>query len=118
MLKIFFIIFFLAELIIAFAVVLKLYQFDKCVNNLNKLVLLNQNKIDSWLEDFGILLRTFTKNLLEIKLVLIRKRDEYMLNFLKTSFIYSALFLLKGKYKKSVLTFQLVKEIYEGITEA
>lgn len=118
MLKIFFITFFLAELIIAFAIIIKIYQFDKVINSLNSVIMKNQYKIHDVLEDFRIFLQDCIKSLLEIKLILIKKRDEYMLNLMKTSLIYLSLFVLKGKYKKSVLAFQMAKEIYEGIAEA
>ncbi len=37
---------------------------------------------------------------------------------LKTSLIYVSIFLLKGKYKKTVMAYQLLSEIYSGILEA
>jgi len=49
---------------------------------------------------------------------IVQKREEYLINILKTSLMYGSIFMLKGKYKKSVFAFQLVKEIYEGFKEA
>ncbi|MFA7658180.1 MAG: hypothetical protein WCY19_01970 [Candidatus Gastranaerophilaceae bacterium] len=116
--KIFFVTFFIAELIIVMAIILKICQFDKCVNNWNKLVLRNQAKISVGLVDFRLLLEEFTKNLFEISQVILKKRREYTFKFLKTSVIYGSLFFLKGKYKKSLLAYQMVKEVYEGIKES
>jgi len=118
MIKIFFVTFFIAELIIALAVIMRILQFDRCVNNLNSLVLTNRNKIRSGFIDFRLSIEEFEKALEEIKNYLAKKREEYLVNILKTSLMYGSIFMLKGKYKKSVFAFQLVKEIYEGIKEA
>lgn len=114
MIKIFFVTFFTAELIIAISVILKIYQFDKAVNNWNSLILANQNKIKVTFMDFRFLLEEFNNSFNKFKEFIKQKRQEYLFNSLKTSIIYGSIFLLKGKYKKSILAYQVIKEIYEG----
>ena len=118
MIKIFFVTFFIAELIIALTVIIKICQLDRCVNTFNALVLANQSTIRTAFIDFHLLIEDFNNGLAELKNFIVKKREEYLINTLKTSLIYGSIFLLKGKYKKSVFAFQLVKEIYEGILEA
>lgn len=118
MIKIFFVTFFIAELIIALSVIMKIWQFDRCVNGLSDMVLSNQNKIRSGFIDLRLTIEEFEKALVEIQNYIAKKREEYLLGILKTSLMYSCIFMLKGKYKKSVFAFQLVKEIYEGFKEA
>ena len=118
MIKIFFVTFFTAELIIAMAVILRIYKLDKAVNNWNNLILANQNKIKAGFMDFRFLLEEFNNSFIQFKEFIRQKRQEYLLKSLKTSIIYGSIFLLKGKYKKSVLAYQVIKEIYEGFLEA
>ena len=118
MIKIFFATFFIAELIIALAIILKIYKFNKCVNNWNNIVLANQNKIRVGLCDLRQLMEDFSNGVLWLKGLIRRKKQEYIIKILKNSLIYGGFFLLKGKYKKRILAYQLVKEIYEGIKEA
>lgn len=117
-LKLFFIVFFVAELIIAITLMLKIRQFNKCVNNWNNLILKNKNKIGGYFEDVRTLIEYFSVNLIKVRELIKRKREEYLIKVAKTALIYSSIFLLKGKYKKSVLAYQFVKEVYEGIKEA
>ena len=118
MLKIFFATFFIAELIIALTAILKIYQFDRCVNTCNDFILANRNKIQPLFIDFRLLIEDFQNGIAELKKYIKQKREEYSLQILKTSLIYGCIFLLRGKYKKSIFAFQLIKEIYEGIKEA
>ena len=118
MIKIFFITFFIAELIIAFAVILKLYKLDRCVVALNEAVLHYQPKIRFGLIELREIIITFRKNINLCIGLIKRKRQEYVFTALKTSLIYLSIFLLKGKYKKTVFAYQLLSEIYEGIKEA
>lgn len=114
MIKIFFITFFTAELIIAMAVILRIYQLDKAVNNWNNLILANQNKIKIGFMDLRFLIEEFNNSFVRFKEFIKQKRQEYLLKSLKTGIIYGSIFLLKGKYKKSILAYQVIKEIYEG----
>jgi len=118
MIKIFFATFFIAELIIALAIILKIHTFNKCVNNWNNAVLANQDKIRVGLCDFRQLMEDFSGGILWIKGLIRRKREEYIIRVLKNTLIYGGFFLLKGKYKKRILAYQLIKEIYEGLQEA
>lgn len=117
MVKIFFTTFFMAEIIIAASVIIKIYQFDRCVNNWNNLVLTNKEQIGKGFVDVCLSLEDFSNNIGKIKEVIQQKRNEYLANFLKTTAIYCGIFMLRGKYKKAVIAYQLVKEIYEGISE-
>lgn len=118
MLKIFFATFFIAELIIATAVISKIYKLDKCVNNWNNIILANQDNIRIGLVDIRLWLEEFSQKILELKDFIKRKREEYFIKTLKTSLIYSSFFLLRGKYQKTILAYQVIKEIYEGFIEA
>ena len=117
MIKIFFATFFIAELIIAVAVIIKIRQLDKCVNSLNALVSQNKYKIGEGIRDFKWMLAEFVQGFNQLKSLLKRKREEYFLRVLKTSLIYACIFMLKGKYKKSVMAYQFVSEIYSGFSE-
>jgi len=118
MLKIFFITFFIAELIIAIAVILKIHSFDKCVNKLNNLVVGNQNKIRIGFLDIRLLLEDFSNTIVKVKALIADKRREYLAKVIETTLIYTSFFFLKGKYKKAILACQIAKEIFEGIQEA
>lgn len=118
MFKIFFITFFISELIITLTVILKLYELNKCVNSCNDLVLFYRDKIRTCFGDIRLIIEDFNKNFTNVKQIIKKKREEYFYRVLKTSLIYLSILLLKGKYKKTVLAYQAIKEIYEGITEA
>ena len=117
MIKIFFATFFIAELIIAIAVIVKIRQLDKCVNSLNVLVLENKHKIRDGLKDFKWFIVDCVNNFNKLKSYFQRKKEEYLLSALKTSLIYSSILLLKGKYKKTVLAYQFLSEVYSGFKE-
>ncbi|MDD3436460.1 MAG: hypothetical protein PHC64_04830 [Candidatus Gastranaerophilales bacterium] len=118
MIKIFFATFFLAELVIASAVILNIYRFNRQVNNWNRIVLASQNNLKTGLADFRLSLVRFNKDFLIIKQFIEQKRQEYLLRILKTGIVYSCIIFLKGRYKKSLLAYQLIREVYEGIKEA
>ena len=118
MIKIFFATFFIAELIIAIAVILKICQFNKCVNACNNRVLANQQKIKDCFTELRLLMKYFTNNILKVKEIIRLKRQEYLSRIIETSIMYGSILLLKGKYKKTILAYQLIKEIYEGIQDA
>lgn len=118
MIKIFFATFFIAELIIATAIILKIYQFNNYINQCNTLVLANQGKIQEYFAIFRLLIKYFANNLIKINEIIKLKRQEYLLKFIETSVMYGGILLLKGKYKKTVLAYQLIKEIYEGFQES
>jgi len=117
MLKIFFATFFIAELIIAIAVVVKISQLDKCVNSLNDLISGNKQKLRTGIKDFKWAVAEFINNFNKIKSLIQQKKEEYLMRILKTSLIYGCIFLLKGKYKKSVFAYQFISEIYSGLSE-
>lgn len=117
MYKLFFATFFIAELIIALAIINKLHKTDKCVIALNETVCANKEKIRSSFEDIRILIETFNKQFTIFKELIKQKRHEYLYAILKTVVVYCGIFLLKGKYKKAVLAYQLATEIYESFIE-
>jgi hypothetical protein len=118
MIKLFFATFFIAELIIALAVITKIRQFDKCVNSLNALVSDNKHKIRDGLKDFKWLLVDCVNSFNKMKSHIQRKKEEYLFSAMKTSLIYASIFLLKGKYKKSIIAYQFLSEVYSGFKEA
>jgi len=116
--KIFFVTFFIAELIIALAVIFKIRQLNKAVNKFNKTVTKNKYKIASKIEDFRYLCVDINRKIEETKEYIRQKRDEYLIKASKTILIYLGIFLLKGKYRKTILGYQLIKEVYAGLCEA
>lgn len=118
MFKIFFTTFFIAELIIAMSLVIKICEYNKCVKNWNNLILKNREQIKNGMTNLRSSLKEFSDNIFKIKKVFKQKQNEYLFNFFKTLVIYLGIFTLRGKYKKAILTYQLVKEIYEGVLEA
>lgn len=118
MIKLFFATFFIAELIIAISLIFKIYQFNKRVNILNSKIKNNKYKIEIYLSDFRIFLEAFEEKIAEYKKLIREKRDEYSFKIIKTLLIYMSIFFLKGKYKKSVIVYQFLCEVYDGIQEA
>lgn len=117
MIKIFFITFFIAELIIATAIILRIHKLNKFVNKLNDLIPSIQMKMINGFNDFRLIIEEFNRNFIELRKLLEQKKQEYSWKFLKTSLIYGSLFFLKGNYRRLVLGYQLIKEIYEEISE-
>lgn len=117
MIKLFFITFFAAELIIAFTVIFKIYRLDKCVNELNKTICGDKDKIKSILVEIRSAISEFREKFEQMQELIRRKKEEYLLNTTKTLLIYLSLFFLKGRYKKAVLAYQLISEIYEAFDE-
>lgn len=111
MIKIFFITFFGAELIIATAIIMKIIQFDLRVNKWNDFVLTNRIKLDLAFVDSRLVLRTFTNNIIYFKRAFFRKRQEYLIGLAKSAFVYFSLLFAKGKYRNAVFAYQLIKEI-------
>lgn len=117
MFKLFFITFFIAELVITLWLITNIYAFDKKVRKWNELVLESKGKIKIAFVDIRSVLQEFTDGLAKLRDFIEQKKEEYMFRFLKTSLVYGSIFMLRGKYKKTVLAYQLVKEIYEGLQE-
>lgn len=117
MLKIFFATFFIAELIIAFFAIAKIRNFNKRVNTLNALVTSNKVKVRDGLKDFKWLLADYVNDFRKLRAFVKLKKEEYLFRVLKTSLIYSCILLLRGKYKRGVLVYQVLSEIYEGFSE-
>lgn len=47
-----------------------------------------------------------------------RKQAEYTFNMIKSMVVYGAILLARGKYKKALLSYAIIKEIYEGFEES
>ena len=110
--------FFIAELIIALAVISKIRQFNSCVNNWNASISVNKNRIGVAMTDFRMGLEGFSRTILKIKELIRKKRQDYLIKIIKTILIYGSFFTLKGKYKKTLLACQFIKEVYDGFQEA
>lgn len=117
MLKLFFIIFFIAELIIALSLIINIYKFDKRVRKLNEIVLESRGKINIAFVDLRSILEEFTCGLAKLKEIIKQKKEEYLFRIIKTSLVYGSIFVLRGNFKKAVLAYQLAKEIYTGFQE-
>ena len=117
MIKLFFLTFFIAELIIAFTVIFKIYRLDKCVNALNDYVSANKFKIKTAISDVRFLIEEFIVTFNETKELIRKTKEEYMIKTARNLLVYLGILMLKGKYKKSVFVYQLASEIYEGFAE-
>lgn len=118
MVKIFFVTFFLAELVIAIAVISKLLCADRYVKALDGAITLNRSKIKICFTDFRLLLVGFTSGLQALKETIQKKQDDYLFAIVKNSLIYSIILFSKGNLRKAILSYQLGKEIYEGLKES
>lgn len=118
MIKLFFITFFIAELIIFASIVLKIHKINKSVNKLNNLVLKNRLNIKVFFTDIRFIIEEFNNNFIKLKELIEQKRQEYLFRFFKTSLIYGSIFFLRGKYKKTILAYQIIREIYEAVQTA
>lgn len=118
MYKIFFAIFFISELIIATAIILKLLQLRTCVKSFNEDVLCFQKKIEPFFIDVRLFLEDILHCVNNFKIYIIQKRREYILKALNSAIVYLVLFLLKGKYKKAVIAYLVGKDICEGLLES
>lgn len=117
MLKIFFITIFIAELIISVAIIVKIIEFNKYIKLLNKRVSYNRDVIQTLLIDIRLLMGLVTEYSTKLISIITRKRKEYLLGFIKNTIMYASFFLLKGKYQKAVLAFQVIKNICDGFEE-
>jgi hypothetical protein len=113
-----FIAFFIAEIFIAVSIIVNIYKFDKTVNKWNNSILMNKSSLQCLFMDFRSLMEDLAVSIIGFKELIRQKRKYYVTSFLKTAVIYLGIFSLKGKYKKTVLAFQLAKEIYEGIADS
>lgn len=118
MIKLFFITFFIAELVIVLTIISKIYGFNKCVKNWNDLILMNKNNLKNDLSELRSSVVEFSQSIGGVKVYIQKKRNEYTLSLLQTTLTYLGIFTLRGKYKKAILTYQLLKEFYEGLSEA
>lgn len=118
MIKLFFVTFFIAELIIVAAVILKIYKLDKVVNSLNDAVLKSQDKIKVAFFDFRFVLEEFNSGFCNLKKIIAQKQEEYLINILKNFIVWIGFLLLKGKYKKALIACNFLKDVYEGYKEA
>ncbi len=115
---IFFIVIFIAELIIAAAVIVNICKFNVFVNRLNDKFSGHKAKIRYHFVDMRLELQKINTLILSLILLIKEKKEEYMLKTAKTFLIYTSLFMLRGRYKHTLLAYQIGKEIYEGINEA
>lgn len=118
MIKIFIAVVFIAELIITMAIIKKIVVFNTKINVYNDLLLRNKNLIPLLMQDIRIFLTKFNELIARVQEYFRQKKEEYTLKFLKTILIYTGVFLLKGKYKKALLAYQVIMEAYEGFSEA
>lgn len=109
---------FVAELIIASAIILNIYKLDTKVLAFSVAVEKYRLNVKNDLRYFRFIMRVTRNRMKKIKIAVKHKQEEYTLKVLKTMLIYISLFTLKGKYKKVLLGYQFGKEIIEAIQEA
>lgn len=113
MIKLFFITFFIAELIIAGAIVLKIYKIDKKVNRLNRFLESSKNDIKELFVDVRFLLKTFNDGIEQVRQYIQQKKQEYILRITKKMVIFFGFLSLNNKYKKIILAYEIGKEVYQ-----
>ena len=118
MFKIFFIIIFIAELIIAVALIRKIWVFDKQVRAINDFLCVCKPDIESLLSSIRVLVAELFENIQEAKELIRQKKQEYIIKTVKNVIAYAAILFLRGKYKKPIIAYQFLSEIYEIIEEA
>lgn len=109
--------FFIAELILAFVVVLSLCKYNRAVIKLNNLILVKQPSIKFFFMDLRVVFEDFLTGIDNLKKIIKEKKTEYLYNIIRTSAVYIGIFSLRGKYKKAAIGLQLAKEVYEAVSE-
>lgn len=117
MIKIFFTTIFIAELIIAMALISKIRKINRNVNELNACITFAKPLIGDILISIRELSEVFCLELNEFILLVKKKKQEYMLKMAQTTLMYAAIFLLRGKYRRTFFAYQFVMEVLEGINE-
>lgn len=109
--------FFVAELMLAFVVILNLRKYNRAVIKLNNFISVKQPSIKFFFMDLRAIFEDFVTGIDNLKKVIKEKKTEYLYNIIRTSAVYLGILSLKGKYKKAAIGIQLAKEIYEAINE-
>lgn len=118
MITLFIITFFIAELIIFGAVILKVCEFNKFVNSFNlKVIFVNEHIRDEFF-DFRVFVRAINFAILRLSRIIREKRDEYIFSMVKNAVIYGGIFFLKGKWAnfgRILAAYNIGKEVYQEI---
>lgn len=109
--------FFVAELMLAFVMILNLRKYNRAIIKLNNLISVKQSSIKLFFIDLRAIFEDFVTGIENLKKIVKEKKTEYLYNIIKTSAVYLSIFSLKGKYKKAAIGIQLAKEIYEAVSE-
>lgn len=117
MIKLFFLTFFMAELIIASAIILKIHKINRKVNRLNQFFEGSKNDIIELFVDVRFLLKTFNDGVEQIRQYVQQKKQEYIIRITKKMVIFFGFLSLNNKYKKIILAYELGKEIYQEFKE-
>ena len=112
MIKIFFITFFISELIIASAITFCILKLDKKVLNLEKSIASQQNALRSFFFDIKKFFKNFNETVSNVKQIIKQKQQKIALDLLKQMAIFCGIILLKDKYRKKFLIFNLLLDIY------
>lgn len=110
---------FIAELIIAVSLVVLIIKADKKVLQINSEVTQIKPKLRKGLEDFKDIIHMLKDKQILLFDLIRRKRNQYVMNIVKSILFYVLLFLLKGKCKKAASICNgilLVKDIWDGIS--
>ena len=98
----------IAELIIAVSIVSKIVDIDKKILVTNKNVTLSKINIITTIRDFRVILDDISEVFAGIFEYLERKRREYFYSTIKALSMMLLMFILKGKYKKMLLAYELI----------
>lgn len=118
MIKLFFAIIFLAELIIAWAVISYILRLDRFAVEFNEKLKLKACYFKPFFNDLRLAFIELNNGVIQLKSLVEKKREEYFINFVKNLLTYSLIFLLRGRYKKAFVSYLVAKEIYDGCLEA
>lgn len=108
---------FIAELVIATALIVSIVKASRRVNSLNLKLMKSQYKVVIAINRIKSFVKYFSKFAEDIEKSLVKKQKMLVINTLK-NIIFSTLFLILGKkYKKTVLAVQLGLVFYDGLRQ-
>lgn len=112
MIKIFIATFFIFEIIIAMAIIIKLYKFDKKVISLEKEVKSRREVLKALFLKLRETLVKANEKVLSVEKIARKKEREFRFGLIKQLIVFLGIFLLKDKYKKKILFLNIMIDVF------
>src|SRR5574344_1514117 len=112
MIKIFIATFFIFEIIIAMAIIIKLYKFDKKVISLEKEVKSQREVLKALFLKLRETLVKANEKVLSVEKIARKKEREFRFGLIKQLIVFLGIFLLKDKYKKKILFLNIMIDVF------